>query len=128
MTLPPARAMHAAILAAGLLGAYCPADDWPGWRGPRGDGISNEKVAPLHWSSSENIVWKTSLPGTGRSSPIVWRDRVFITAGDDSDQSRRVLSLERTTGKILWNVPVHSGASGQMHRFNTTASSTPCTD
>jgi outer membrane protein assembly factor BamB len=116
------------FLLLGLLAQPVLAENWPGWRGPRGDGISHERTAPLHWSHTENVAWKTRIPGTGRSSPIVWDDRVFVTAGDDADQSRRVLCLDRFCGRILWNVAVHHGASGQMHRFNTTASSTPITD
>ena len=101
------------------------AEEWSAWRGPRGDGISHESEVPVTWSSTENIAWKTQLPGKGRSSPIAWRDRVFITAGDDADQSRRVVCCDAATGAILWNVPVHHGAPGDMHKFNTSASSTP---
>ena len=104
------------------------ADDWPGWRGPRGDGISLEATAPLHWSASENIAWKTRLPGSGLSSPIVLGDRVFVTAGDSADQSRRILCLNGSSGEILWNAAVHRGPGGTMHRFNSTASSTPASN
>lgn len=47
------------------------AADWPAWRGPKGNGISDETEAPLKWSASENIAWRTEIPGRGRSSPIV---------------------------------------------------------
>ena len=104
------------------------ADDWPGWRGPRGDGISLETSAPLTWSAKENIGWRTPLPGSGLSSPIVLGDRVFVTAGDTSDETRRVICVEASTGKILWNISVHRGPGGKMHRFNSTASSTPVSD
>ncbi len=104
------------------------ADDWPGWRGPRGDGISLETGAPLHWSATEHIVWKAPVPGVGRSSPIVVADRVFVTTGDLTDNSRRVLAFDRTSGRQLWNTAVHHGPGGKMHRLNTTASSTPACD
>lgn len=104
------------------------AEDWPAWRGPRGDGISTELTAPLHWSASDNIVWRTSVPGVGRSSPIVSGDRVFVTSGNASDNSRHVMCFDRLNGKMQWNVAVHKGPAGTMHRFNTTASSTPATD
>jgi outer membrane protein assembly factor BamB len=104
------------------------ADDWSGWRGPRGDGISREAIAPLHWSTIENISWKTAVPGTGLSSPIVVGKRVFLTTGDATDESRRVLSFDAESGKLLWNVIVHRGPGGTMHRFNSTASSTPVSD
>ncbi len=120
------------VLVCGLMvvawGGKSPAEDWPAWRGPRGDGISTELTAPLQWSAAENIAWKTPVPGVGRSSPIVSGDRVFVTTGDSTDNSRRVLSFNRTTGLMLWNISVHQGPGGKMHRFNTTASSTPATD
>lgn len=46
-------------------------EDWPMWRGPRGDGIGKEADVPTTWSDTENIHWKSSIPGDGRSSPIV---------------------------------------------------------
>ena len=104
------------------------AEDWPGWRGPRGDGISLDATAPLHWSTTENIVWRTPLPGAGRSSPIVVGNRVFVTAGDPIDETRRVICIDESTGKLLWNVVAHQGPAGTMHRFNSTASSTPVSD
>uniref|UniRef100_A0A7C4LNZ1 Serine/threonine protein kinase n=1 Tax=Schlesneria paludicola TaxID=360056 RepID=A0A7C4LNZ1_9PLAN len=103
-------------------------DDWPAWRGPRGDGISPGAQAPLRWSETENIVWKTAIPSVGRSSVIVVGGRVFVTTGVAADSSRRVLSLDRADGRILWNVAVFTGPEGTMHRFNTTASSTPASD
>jgi outer membrane protein assembly factor BamB len=103
-------------------------DDWSAWRGSRGDGISCESTAPLHWSADENIVWKTLVPGAGLSSPIVVGKRVFLTTGDVTDESRRVLCFDAEAGTILWNVVVHQGPGGTMHRFNSTASSTPVSD
>jgi len=103
-------------------------EDWPGWRGPRGDGTSRETNVPLHWSATENVIWKTPIPGTGRSSPIVKGRHVFVTTGDAADESRRVLCLDRASGELLWNVSVHQGSGGTMHRLNSTASSTPAAD
>lgn len=120
-----------AILVTGMVvvgSTTLQAADWPGWRGPRGDGISTEVQAPLHWSATDNIVWKTPVPGVGRSSPIVFGDCVFLTTGDHTDNTRRVLAFDRVSGKMLWNTAVHQGPAGKMHRFNTTASSTPATD
>ena len=56
------------------------AEDWPGWRGPRGDGTSQETSVPVHWSADEGIRWKVPLPGTGHASPIVQGDRVFVAS------------------------------------------------
>lgn len=60
-------------------GPVAVADDWPGWRGD-GTGISAESNLPIEWDSERNVLWRTALDGEGISSPIVWRDRVFLTA------------------------------------------------
>ena len=54
------------------------AGDWQGWRGPHGDGTSEEKGVPLTWSATENVKWKVPLDGPGNSTPIVVGERVFI--------------------------------------------------
>ena len=52
--------------------------DWPYWRGPTADGMAVGD-APLHWSDTENVRWKTEIPGRGSSSPVIWGDRIFVT-------------------------------------------------
>src|SRR5579862_311425 len=56
------------------------AEDWPAWRGPRGDGTSLETNVTIHWTSTNNVLWKTALPGEGHASPIVFGDRVFTVS------------------------------------------------
>jgi hypothetical protein len=55
-------------------------ENWPAWRGPRGDGTSLEKDVPVEWSAAQNVVWKVAIPGKGHASPIVWVDRIFIVS------------------------------------------------
>ena len=62
------------------------ADDWPGWRGPSGTGISPLKNLPVSWSADRNIAWKTAVPGKGHSSPIVWGNRIFLTTDIEGDR------------------------------------------
>ena len=69
--------MGTAIL---LFAASSPADDWPQWRGPAGNGVSAESGLPSRWSEEENIAWKAPLGGLGVSNPIVWGDRIFVTS------------------------------------------------
>src|SRR5947207_1294202 len=59
-----------------LAGLLCQGSDWPGFRGPDGNAVSPDRGVPVHWSVSENVVWKTKLPGFGTSSPIVAGDRL----------------------------------------------------
>src|SRR4051794_36043175 len=68
------------LLFAIGLGGSLSAADWPNWRGPRGNGVSDEKNLPERWSASENIAWKAPIGGVGVSSPIVAGDRVFVTS------------------------------------------------
>ncbi|HPM79424.1 MAG TPA: PQQ-binding-like beta-propeller repeat protein [Candidatus Anammoximicrobium sp.] len=114
------------LVAAGLVRA----ENWPCWRGPRGDGTSEEKQVPLRWNgvSGENIVWKTPLPGRGHSSPIVWGDRLFLVACVEASQSRIVFCVDRPTGQILWQRTVISAPLERRHNLNSFASGTPATD
>src|SRR5882762_6793978 len=82
------------------------AENWPCWRGPRGDGTSLETHIPRNWSSTSNLAWKTELPGLGHASPIVWDDRIFTVTAIPQDQARVLLCLNRTDGKILWQKTV----------------------
>jgi outer membrane protein assembly factor BamB len=104
------------------------AEDWPGWRGPRGDGTSRENGLPLRWSATDNIKWKTPIPGTGHSSPIVWGDRIFLTACREEQQERVLLCLDRHDGRILWDRVVLTAPLEKKHKLNSFASSTPATD
>jgi outer membrane protein assembly factor BamB len=68
------------LLISIALGGSLSASDWPNWRGPRGNGSSDEKNLPVRWSASDNIAWKAPIGGVGVSSPIVTGDRVFVTS------------------------------------------------
>src|SRR5512134_999380 len=82
------------------------AENWPCWRGPRGDGTSLEKEPPTRWSSTENVVWKTPVPGEGQSSPIIWDNRIFLTSALKESQERVLLSFDRKTGAMIWQQAV----------------------
>lgn len=104
------------------------AENWPAWRGPRLDGTSLEKDVPTKWSATENILWKTELPGSGHASPIVWGDRVFTVAAPADTEDRLLLCLDRQNGAILWQATVLKAPRERVHRLNGHASSTPATD
>ena len=104
------------------------AEEWPGFRGPTGQGISTEKGLPTKWSATENVAWKTAIPGEGWSSPVVWGDRVFVTTATDEGQSCRVIALSRLTGKVLWNEEVFRQKKLNKHGNNSYATPTPVTD
>jgi len=115
--------------------------DWPQFRGPGALGHSDTKGLPLIWSDDKNIVWKTTLPGPGASSPIVLGDRIFLTCftgyatsssdpGDMTNLKRHLLCLNLLDGKIAWNMPVPAELPEQerIRENHGYASSTPVAD
>jgi outer membrane protein assembly factor BamB len=84
--------------------------DWPWWRGPNCNGVADPKQQPpLKWSATENVLWKTPVPGRGHGSPTVVGDRVFLATADNEQQTQSVLCYHRQTGKLLWQTEVHRG-------------------
>ena len=104
------------------------AENWPGWRGQSGDGISTETGIPTRWSGTENIAWKVTIPGNGHSSPVVWGNRVFLTSCLPEKEQRILLCLDRNTGKTLWKDVVLNSPLETIHPLNSRASGTPATD
>lgn len=104
------------------------AENWPCWRGPRLNGTSLDPAIPIHWSATSNIVWKTSLPGVGHASPVVWEDRVFTVTALLEKQERALLCFDRRTGQMLWQSKVLTSPLERKHSLNSHASSTPATD
>ena len=74
------QSMRLGLALALALTASLSAADWPQWRGPRGNGATDEKNLPSKWSATENVAWRASIGGLGVSSPIVSGDRVFVTS------------------------------------------------
>ncbi|MFM9067873.1 MAG: PQQ-binding-like beta-propeller repeat protein [Planctomycetota bacterium] len=105
--------------------------DWPWWRGPARNGIAaaSAKAPPTTWSDSQNVIWKTAVPGRGHSSPIIVRDRVFLTTAQNKTQVHSVLGFDRATGKLLWQQDVSQGGfPAHNHPKNTEATSTLASD
>jgi outer membrane protein assembly factor BamB len=87
------------------------ATDWPWWRGPNRNGVADAKQKPLlKWSETENVLWKSPLPGRGHGSPTVVGDQVFLAAADPETETQSVLCFSRQTGKQLWQTEVHRGS------------------
>ena len=121
----PATALAIALTAAGI---RLPAEDWPGFRGPTGQGLSAEKGLPTEWSRERNVAWKTEIPGEGWSSPIVAAGRVVVTATGDGGASCRLICLDRDSGKVRWSKEVFRQVPSRKEGKNSYASSTPVTD
>jgi len=145
-----------ALVVTNSAGAFA-GPGWPQWRGPSGQGVSEEKNLPTTWNSVSNIKWKTAIPGRGHSSPIVWGNRIFLTtaiegevvpgakavthmAGDkeflhpdsigaDRKHQFQVIAVDRKTGKVAWSQTAFEGTPyDNRHRKSSYAASTPATD
>ncbi len=143
----------AATLLAGLNTAVVRAgeENWPQFLGPGSRAVSANADLPDRWSATENVAWKTDIPGRGWSSPIAWGNRVFLTTVEDDGKSGapkkgfymarlrpdaatakcrwKVICLDLASGKVRWERLVHEGVPpGPTHDKNSYASETPVTD
>ena len=99
------------------------AEDWPGWRGHDGNGISAQSGFPLKWSHEKrNLLWSVELPRWGNSSPCIVGDRIFLTA-QKKDDALYVLSIDRGEGRIAWERKVGGGKT-KHHRLHNMATPT----
>ena len=150
--LPAICAVIVCMAILSLPGSLASAgENWPQFRGPGSSGVSDGSGLPDRWSATENVVWKTPIPGRAWSSPIVWGDRIFVTSaiqeegepeavkkglyigGERKPEGKMyrfaVYCLDWNTGKIVWEktaarqVPKHG-----HHLKNSMASETPATD
>jgi outer membrane protein assembly factor BamB len=122
---------------------------WPQFRGPGSTGVVDDPSLPDKWSQTENVAWKTAIPGVGWSSPIIWGERIFVTtviSSADVEKPKKglyfggerkaptdehrwmVYAVDFATGKIVWEKEAHRGVPGSRHLKNSYASETPVTD
>jgi outer membrane protein assembly factor BamB len=111
----------------GLTSASAADANWPRWRGPSGDGHSTDANLPVAWTP-ESLVWKVPLKGSGQSSPIVWGERIFLTAALGDGRERLVFCIDRNDGKTLWEHIAWTGTPEKSHKMNGWASATCVTD
>lgn len=120
----PIRVLLLLITAIGIT-ASATAGDWPRFRGSDGNAAVPAARIPLEWSATENIVWKSELPGHGASSPVVFSGRIYLTAftgygldpddpGNRDDLKLHVLCFDLSNGRLLWNKSVAASADEQQ--------------
>jgi outer membrane protein assembly factor BamB len=148
----PLALVAAMVATCALVRAGAGADaNWPQLRGPGAMGVSEASGFPDTWSATQNVAWKTDIPGRGWSSPVVWGNRVFLTTvcsqgateppkkglymGGERPQTSGdlhewwVYCLDLPSGKVLWKQMVHSGKPpSPIHVKNSYASETPVAD
>ena len=101
---------------------------WARWRGPSGQGHVSGTGYPDRWSERENVLWKSQVPGSGNSSPIVWGDRIFLATAYDNGDRVSLVAYRRSDGMKVWETFAPSGRSGRQHQKNGHASATASTD
>jgi outer membrane protein assembly factor BamB len=117
------------ILILSLTNQCVWADNWPAWRGPTNQGISSEQKLPVEWSKTQNVRWKVAVPGAGVSAPVVWDDRVFLTASDGRLNDRlHVFCWQADDGKLLWHTKLFGSAPTDLFPQGGMAVPTPATD
>ena len=123
------RLLVCAVIICAITAFTTFADNWPQFRGPRSQGVSTERGLPVTWSATNNVRWRSELPGAGHSSPIIWGNRIFLTAFRKQGQGQLlVLCLDKVSGKILWEREVQAAQIEAVHATNSPASPTPATD
>jgi outer membrane protein assembly factor BamB len=128
------RRLAAALMLVVTTGS-ARAEDWPQFRGPTGQGLSQATALPVEWDPANDVQWKVPVPGKGWSSPIVHDDRIFLTTAvpseEDEQQSLRALCLDAGKGETLWDVEVfvkRMRPGEKINAKNSFASPTPITD
>jgi outer membrane protein assembly factor BamB len=118
------RTLHL-IAAVILLSSIARAENWPQWRGPALNGVSTEKNLPSKWTTEENVAWKLAMPAWSGSTPIIWRDRIFLNVAE-TDANIYLWCVDKTSGKMLWK-KLLSGGDVKMRKQNMSSPS-PVTD
>jgi outer membrane protein assembly factor BamB len=117
---------RSALVAFTLLGAAAgaAADNWPQWRGPDLNGASRETGLPVKWSPTENVAWKLAMPAWSGSTPIIWKDRIFLNVAEGD--SLELWAVDRNQGTVLWKRPL-GGGNVKLRKQNMSSPS-PATD
>lgn len=121
--------MQMVILVVGLFcltSVACFAGDWANWRGPNFDGSTDETGLATTWSTTENVVWKTPLPGVSGATPIVVGDRIYLSSSQKRDEALHGMCLDRMSGKVIWDKVL--AKSDRSNPRNTMASPSPVID
>jgi len=117
---------HLLAACVTLLASVSQGQEWTRFRGPNGQGISHGQTISVKWTE-ENYKWKVELPGGGHSSPVVWKDTIFVTSGDDKAGCGIILALGVSDGQILWQKEYVLG-SYRRNSLNSYAATTPTVD
>jgi outer membrane protein assembly factor BamB len=114
------------IVSAFLTAEAPPSENWPQFRGPRGEGRSDSVGLPVRWGEKDNVVWKTPIHDKGWASPVVWGGQIWMTTARADGKELFAVCVDRETGKILHDLKVFDVAEPAFCiPFNSYASPTP---
>ena len=99
-------------------------ENWPAWRGPTGNGVSEHVNFPSKFSNTENVNWKLALPGVGSSTPAIWGDKIFVTSAIGSKDGVSCFSKD---GNKLWDHTFGQERGGK-HKNGSGSNPSPVTD
>ena len=100
--------------------------NWPQFRGPTGQGVSDAKGLPVQWDEKQNVAWKTAVHGKAWSSPVVWGQQVWLTTATKDGRQLSALCFDKNSGKVLHDLKLFDVPTPQFaHEFNSYASPTP---
>jgi outer membrane protein assembly factor BamB len=120
------RVSQTIAIAIVALSTFAAAQDWPQFRGPNSSGIGDGKP-PVEFGPTQNVLWKTAV-GSGISSPIVAKGRIFLTEFDRTTKQLATLCIDQGTGKVLWRRTVAPAEIEKVHDISSPAAPTPVTD
>ncbi len=100
--------------------------NWPQFRGPQANGHADADGLPLKWSEKENVVWKTPIHDLGWSSPVIWKDAIWVTTATSDGHRAFAVCLDRASGKVVHDVKVFDTEKPEhVATVNSHASPTP---
>jgi outer membrane protein assembly factor BamB len=98
---------------------------WNQFRGPQGDGVSTARNLPVEFSETKNVRWKVPVLGVGWSSPVVWKNQVWVTSGIEGGRKLLAICLDVETGKTVHQVTVFDVTNPGMEWTNQNPHATP---
>ena len=109
-----------------VLSAARAEENWPEFRGPTRQGLSDATGLPLTWSDSQNVKWQTAIHGKAWSSPVVFGEQVWITTATEEGNDLFAIAADRRTGKVVHDLKLFRVDAPQYaDRFNSYGSPTP---
>lgn len=113
------------VMVLAAASAAEPSSHWPNWRGPNFNGTAEAKGLPSSWSPTDGVLWSAPLPGKGSATPVVWGERIFLTAADGQTGELLAMAVDAASGRLLWK---HAHGRNRRRGRNDMTAPSPVTD